>query len=67
MTNMLETTQGNPMCDLCGNDAMTMLLYSEDESKSHNISVASDPATDHYACADCRDDGEVPETWYFVR
>lgn len=65
-----ETTQGNPICDVCGNSGsmLPMLLYSSRGGK-RNWEHA-DPKEDHYVCWDCLNDPEFSASergWYFVR
>ncbi len=62
-----ETSQGNPICDICGNSGsmLPMLLYSNREKQNWEH---SDPKEDHHVCVDpeCKHEAKR-RGWHFVR
>lgn len=62
-----ETTNGNPICEICGNsgDMLPMLLYS------NKVKASWEPASDkedHHVCSDCSQMGYAREYgWFFIR
>ncbi len=63
---LTRNSQDEPICDLCGNNALSMDLWS-DEQKDHD--APTDPLIDHYVCRHEEECQEAAKSWgwHFVR